>query len=112
MNPDLLSFLAMLTYGAANCVATQEFPSILWNPKVHHRVHKSPPLAPTLSHIDPVRTITSYLSKIFFKIVHPLRLGLSSGLFPSGSHTSILYALLFFPIRTTSPAHILLDLIK
>ena len=26
---------------------------ILWNPKIHHRVHKSPPLAPLISIIQP-----------------------------------------------------------
>jgi hypothetical protein len=49
---------------AANCAATQELPSILRNPKVHHRVHNSPPLVPILSQIDPVRTIPSCVSKI------------------------------------------------
>jgi hypothetical protein len=55
---------------SVSCAATQELPRILWNPKVHYHVCKSPPLIPTLSQINPVHTTSSYLSKIYFITIH------------------------------------------
>jgi hypothetical protein len=52
----------------ANYAATQQLPSILQNPKVHYRVHKSPPLVPILNQINPIHTIPSCLSKICLRV--------------------------------------------
>jgi hypothetical protein len=55
---------------ATSCAVTQEFSNILWNPRVHYRVRKSPPLVLILSQINLAHITTSYLPNIHFNIIH------------------------------------------
>jgi hypothetical protein len=74
------------SWASDNPSASQEIPCLLWNPKVHYRVHNSQTLKPILGQINSVHTTTPILI-----LSSNLRLGFPSRLFPFGFQTKILH---------------------
>ena len=101
-----------LSWEANQFSASQEIPRILWNPKYHYRIHKSPPPVPILSHIDPVHALLSHCLKFYLNIILPSRPGSSKWSLSLSFPNKTMYTPLFSHIRATYNAHlILLDLI-
>ena len=90
--------------------ASQDIRRTLGNPKALCRIHKNPAPICILSQINPDHALCppnpQNLLKIHFNIIYPSRLGLQSGLFPSGIPTKILYAPWLSPIRAICPSHL------
>ena len=74
---------------------------ILWNTKVHYRIHKRPPTVPIRSQLEPVHTPTPTSWRSILIVSSHLSLELPSGLFPSDFPTKNLY------IYLSSPPHML-----
>ena len=84
-------------------------PCILWNLKFHCRVHKSPPLLPVLSQINPVYVFPDDILKIQFNIIiFHLCLGLPSVLLHSGFPTKTIYTAILFVVIATRPSNLIL----
>jgi hypothetical protein len=94
-------------------IVTQSVKNVLlslWNLKVHYHVHKIPPTDPTLSQLNPVRPIDSYLPKVHLNVIFLPTPRSSQWSLTFGPRNQNLVNT--SPMRATCPAHlILLDLI-
>jgi hypothetical protein len=95
---------------AVSCAATRRVCQHFTEPEDSLPYSQEPSSGPIPSQINSASTTSIHVSKVHFNIFSHLRLGILTGLFPTGLPTRILYAFLFFPLRATCPAY--LDLAK
>jgi hypothetical protein len=87
---------------------SQSITRLLWNPKIHWRIHRIPQLISTFSHMNLLPTHLQAFFKIYLILSSYLILGLLCGVFPSVSRAKSFY-LAILPMRVTCPAHLIPD---
>ena len=84
---------------------SQEIPRILWNQKVHYRIHKCPPPVPILTQLDPPHKPKPISWWSILILSSHLSLGLPSFLFSPGFPIKTLYTPLPHTCYTTRPSY-------
>jgi hypothetical protein len=74
---SLYVWITYLLHGAGDylkswlSLSLSKNPAFLWIPKVHYRVHTSPPLDPIMRQLNPVRATDPYLPKVHLNVILP-----------------------------------------
>jgi hypothetical protein len=97
----LLEKVTVLSFG-------QKIVRLLRISYVHYCGHKTPPMVPILTHINPAHTLQLYFPKICFNIILTSVPILYSDLFSSGFETKYLYPFIISHMRATCSAHLTL----
>jgi hypothetical protein len=106
--PSSLIFIKFSRIHSNLRLYTQECPNLLRNPKVHYRVHKSPPLVSSLYQINPAHNTPTY-SLLSILILFPYQpVDIPSGLIPSGFSPKNLYVLRISPMCVTCVFYLIL----